>query len=61
VVFEAPFVVDCCGALKKWVFSIGDNGDIELQVWRPARGGSKKFQLVGYNKYTVLSECLFLK
>ncbi|XP_045206998.2 uncharacterized protein LOC123559263 [Mercenaria mercenaria] len=53
VVYGDLYKVDCCGTVKQWQFSIGDNGNIELQIWRPSDKKNKQFKLIGLNKYTV--------
>lgn len=51
--YDDPYIIKCCGSVKNWEFSIGDNDDIELQVWRPVDNSNTHFKLVGLNKFEV--------
>lgn len=53
VVYGDMYTIKCCGMLKKWEFSVGDNGNIDLQIWRPDDKRNKQFKLVGFNRYSV--------
>ncbi|XP_060589496.1 uncharacterized protein LOC132744735 [Ruditapes philippinarum] len=56
VVYGDLYRFDCCGTVKRWDFSIGDNGKIELQIWRPVDKKGKIFKLIGFNEYTVTNK-----